>query len=125
MRIGLLELVGGAMDQELSELVERRTALHIGGELRSVVRVDQPDDRFAQSCGIRRSLTSGNPLAKRGLEGGLQLRAEGEQRGLPLPALVDLGKAAVVQLVEQAQGDLEVLAEHAGLGGGGKVDRLV
>src|SRR3954464_7356498 len=108
MRIGLLELVGGAMDQELSELVERRTALHVGGELRSVVRVDQADDRFAQPCGIRRSLASRDPLAKRGLEVGLQLRAECEQRGLPFPALVDLGKASVVQLVEHVKGELEV-----------------
>src|SRR6185295_17290719 len=61
-------------------------------------------------------------IAQRGLEPLLERGAQGEQRRLPLPAVVDPAQPAVVQLVAEVERELEVLVGK-GVGTGGQRDR--
>src|SRR3712207_3879530 len=60
------------------------------------------------------------------LEALLQRAAQREQRRLPLPALVDAGQAAVVQLVAEVQRELEVVVDQrvACLRDGDRLERM-
>ena len=109
VRVGLLELVRRAVDDELLDLLERRVALDVLRERATVVlRLRSPECDVEQLR--RRRLADGaDGGSECVLERCLERLAEGEQRRLPLPALVDAGEAAVVQLVAEVERELEVL----------------
>ncbi len=107
VRIGLLELVGGAVDQELEHLVAVGLALDVARERRAVVLDRAQGDVHRARLGHRPDVA--DLRAQRGLERRLERGAQREQRRLPLPALVDARQPAVVQLVAAVQRELEVL----------------
>jgi hypothetical protein len=106
VRVGLLELVRGPVDDELEELLERASSLEVLGQRRRLVggldlaqrQVHRP------AAGWHRHVA---PQVR--LEARFELGAQREQRRLPLPARVDAGQAAVVQLVAEVQRQLVVL----------------
>ena len=104
--VGLLELVRRAVDDELQVLLERAVALEVARERRRVVGgLDRTQfDVHLVAAGGHRDVAP-----QRGLEAALQLGAQGEQRRLPLPAVVHAGQPAVVQLVAEVERELEVL----------------
>jgi hypothetical protein len=108
VRVVLLQLVGGTVDHELAELVERRLALDVAGEARGR-RVAQQRGQLGGDVAGRRP-RGAERVAHATLEHLLQPSPEGERRRLPLPAVVDLVEAAVVQLVEDVQGEVQVVA---------------
>ena len=115
VRIGLLQLVGGAVDDVLEHLLARPLRLQVAGERRPGVLGDDPLQGLAdrgELDRLRRAATSSATAASKGT---LQGREEGEQRRRPLPALVDPADAAVVELVGDVEGQLQVfVADRVG-----------
>jgi hypothetical protein len=109
VRIGLLELVGRAVRQELEHLVGGRLALDEAGDRRRLVGVLELAQGDIHLLGRRRRADRTDGVAQGGLEPCFERAAQREQRRLPLPALVDAGEPAVVQLVAAVERELEVL----------------
>jgi hypothetical protein len=101
VRVGLLELVGRAVDGELPHLGQGAVGGHEAGQRRTAGRPDE----LVQGGG---HVGGGQPrprlLQHPGLESLLEPALEGQQRRLPLPAVVDPGEPAVAQLVEDVEG---------------------
>ena len=110
VRVGLLELVRGAVDHELGHLAPGRLALDVAWTAREPSSASAIA-RSARSISSAASRLGGRPdLAReRLLELALEPGAELEQPGIPLPALVHARKPAVVELVAAVEGELEVL----------------
>src|SRR4051794_17159849 len=108
MRVGLLELVERAVNDELAELLEPALGLQIAGEGDAVVLALQPEklvaDRLGGDVVARTKLT---PQRRHELL--LENGAGREQRRIPLPARVDRLEAAVVQLEAEVEGELQVV----------------
>jgi hypothetical protein len=108
MRIGLLELVGGAVDEELAQFLEARADLDVGRQRRALLLGDRPEREIdlgrGNRLGDRRDRTEQSPL-----ELGLEPPPQRQQGRLPLPTVVDSRQPAVVELVAQLQGELKVL----------------
>ena len=109
VRVGLLELVGGAVDDELEQLRARALALEVLGERRRVVLGLDGAQRDVHLLGPDVALGRAQRLDQPGLEARLQPCAQRQQRRLPLPLLGDAVEAAVVQLVTEVERELEVL----------------
>ena len=110
MRVGLLELVGRAMHDELVELLERALALEVLRQRRALVRLgDRPQRNIDLARRVRGRRRAGERLQAR-LEHRLEVAAQRQRATAPTPSLVDAGQAAVVQLVAAVERQLEVLA---------------
>ncbi len=106
--IGLLQLVRGAVDDELAELVQVGVGGDVAGERGAVVVPGELGERQADAAGLDLLDRAGH-LADRLLEAALELGPESQQRGLPLPVRIDEVEGAVVQLVGDVEGELAVL----------------
>ncbi|HZO06986.1 MAG TPA: hypothetical protein VFB52_11410 [Solirubrobacterales bacterium] len=95
------------MDDELTELLEVGHRLQMTGERRTVVGTLELEERIADAVGVHRFDRHRGSQSR--VELPLQHRPRGEQPGVPLPARVDAGEGAVVQLVTEVEGELEVV----------------
>ena len=103
------------MDDELDELLERALALEVPGERgRLVGALDRAQGEVHRAAARRH----GDVAPQVGLEALLQPGSQRQQRRLPLPAVVDAGQAAVMQLVAEVEGELVVLVALGGRRGG-------
>ena len=109
VRVGLLELVRRAVDDELEHLLERRVALDVARQRRRVVGVGDRAQREVHVLGPRRRRRHAAPRRAARPRSRPRGRDAGEQARLPLPRVGDAGQAAVVQLVAEVQRELEVL----------------
>ena len=111
MRIGLLELVGGAVHDELAHFIERALRSRYVDNDGAVVGVD---DRAQCEVHVVGSGARGAPTASSSARSNSASSsgAQREQRGLPLPALVDARQAAVVQLVAEVQRQMQVVVDE-------------
>jgi hypothetical protein len=123
VRIGLLELVGGAVRDELQQLLLGRLALDVARQRRPVVGIGDGAQREVHLLRRRRRVRSRDGRVERGLEGGLEVAAQGQQGRLPLPLVGDARQAAVVQLVAEVQRKLQVLIAQR-IGGSRQPGRL-
>jgi hypothetical protein len=123
VRVGLLELVGGAVDDELEQLRARALALEVLGERRRVVLGLDGAQRDVHLLGRHVALGRADRLDQPGLEVRLEASAERQQRRLPLPLLGDAVEAAVVQLVTEVERELEVLVGQR-IGGHRRLGRV-
>ena len=106
VRVGFLQLVGGAVHRELAHLGERPVLLHVRrqcGTAGTREQVGQIGLDVARAG--RRTALLVQPIE----EGALQRGAEGEQARVPFQSVVDAGKPAVVQLVRDVQRQGEVV----------------
>ena len=94
------------MDHELDELLERALALEVLGERGCVVGLLDRAQREVHRAAAGRHR---HVAPQVGLEALLQLGPQREQGRLPLPAIVDAGQAAVMQLVAEVERELVVL----------------
>jgi hypothetical protein len=120
MGIGLLELVGRAVHEELEDVLEPGLALEEAGDRRRVVGLG---DRAQAEVHLLRDdllVVGGDELVDGRLERRLERAAGGEQRRRPLPALVHAGQAAVVELVAEVEGELQILVGERVAGGHGR-----
>jgi hypothetical protein len=118
VRIGLLELVRRPVRQELEHLVGGRVALHVARQRRGFVGILDRAQRDVHLLRRGRRADVADGIVQGGLEARLERAAQRQQGRLPLPALVDAGQPAVVQLVAAVQRELEVLVgERVGTGG--------
>ena len=117
VRIGLLELVGRA--------VHERTRGPARASPRPSTKRDS--DGPSSASAIARSARSMSPgsagaagdghgRTQRRLEGRLQAGAQAQQARVPLPALVDPGQPAVVQLVAEVERELQVVVRQRVVG---------
>jgi hypothetical protein len=110
VRVALLELVDGAVHGELAELLQAGRTLQELRHRRPLVGDGERGQRPAHMPGRHRS-RAGHRSGERVLEAALQHGACAQQRRLPLPAVVDLLEALIVQLVAGEQGELKVVVQ--------------
>jgi hypothetical protein len=107
--VGLLELVGGAVDGELLELGTGAALEQVGRQRGTVPGGDDPPqvglDAAEKAAGRHE-----RPQPR--LEPCLQRPPHLEEAGMPLPCLVDLGERPVVELVEKVETEVEVVASE-------------
>jgi hypothetical protein len=108
VRVGLLQLVGGAVDDVLEHLLLGALGLHVAGKRRAGILGDDLLQGGANGLQLRR-FGRRHQLGHRFFEGPLQRRAEGEQRRRPLPAFVDALDRAVVEFVGDVEGELQIV----------------
>jgi hypothetical protein len=110
VRIGFLELVGGAMDEELGELLAGPASLEMLRQRWPVVLLDQPAQGDVHRACVRgrRGPPREGGIEPR-LEDRLEAGAELERPEVPLPPGVDTVKAAVVELVEDVQAQVQIV----------------
>lgn len=113
VRVGLLEVVDGALHQELPQLGDGRVPGNEGREARTGVPTGQREQRCGDRFGGPDRLDiSRNRSAQRILEGDLDPGPRPQQLGGPLPAFVHPVQTAIVQLVQAQQGQLEIVVRQ-------------
>ena len=112
VRVGFLELVDRLRHQQLLPLRQRHGPLHVAGGARPrespVHGVEGRDETTLAGDVGKGSGQVTNGVAQLGLERRLQGCAQREDGRRPLPPLVDMGEAAVLELVEAPQRQLGV-----------------
>jgi hypothetical protein len=110
----LLELIGRAVDEELTELVDAGGALQVPRQRRAVGSAEDLGEPLGNCARVH--ALEGHRLPQRGFEPPLEAPPERQQGGFPFPLVVDLGKAAVVQFVEHVEREVQVLAAQRVVG---------
>jgi len=108
VRIGLLELVGGAVDQELAELVGGALELEVTREGRSVIGGLEPEQGLTGPFGSLRFRYPDLGLQGVG-EAPLESGGHRDDGRVPFPGVVHVGKGPVMQPVEDVEGEVEVI----------------
>ena len=108
VRIGLHQLVGGALDHELPELIEGRSPLQVARERWTVVGLDLGEDRRRDLQGIDRPRLA-ELLDQSSQDRRFELGAKGDQGGIPLELVVDALDPAEVELMDTEERQLEVV----------------
>ena len=86
--------------------------LEVDRQRGAVVRVLHRAQREVHLTGRHRSLVARDALAQLRLEAALQVPAQCEQGRFPLPVGIGAREAAVVELVEEVQREVQVLLVH-------------
>ena len=110
LRVGLLELLDAALAQEVEHLLARGPAVQERREGGAVVRGDECEELGADVALVavdsgRSRVAARSSRSKRRS----RLAAQAEQLGVPLAVVGHVLEAAVVQLVEDPQGQLDVV----------------
>jgi hypothetical protein len=126
VRVGFFERVQRALHEELAHLVDVGLAGDVARQARP--RVGAGEGEQGGGDGVRRRLRSlrhRHGPAQLGLEGVLEHAPRGEDVGVPLPALVDPGDAAVGEFLHGEQRALHVVVvdDHVRVGDGLVGDR--
>src|SRR5207302_1660413 len=107
---------GGAVHDELEELLARRSPRQVPGQRRPLVGRDEPAKNLWDLL-RRNGKRDGHRARQPRLEALLERAPEAEQRGLPLPRGVNAREAPVVQLVAGIEGEMEVVVRERLAGG--------
>ncbi len=115
VRIGLLQLVGRPVDGELPEVGRSTVLEEVPGDRRGAVGRQHRGDRLADGSRVDRDRSQLGTQSPD--EAALELAAGREERGLPLPAVVDALEPLVGQFVTEVEGErLVVVGERVGRG---------
>ena len=117
VRVGLLEVVDRPHDEQLAELLELGSPCEVRRESRFAGRFGELVQRGDHLGGGESRRVGRHQGAQRGLEALLQPRPQRHQVGVPLPAVVNALQAAVVQLVEHRERQLDLVVAQDVLGG--------
>jgi hypothetical protein len=109
--IRLLELVGRAVDDELTKLVDARLRAEEPRQRRPVVvalEVEKPVTDL-----VRIDVRLGRQRHLEGIEeGAFEQAAQLQQRDLAFPARIDVGEAAVAELEADVESEVEVVVDE-------------
>ena len=105
VRVGLLELVGGAVYGELAEMIELGRLLHPRGEGWSVGLVEER----LHGIGEARASPIGSPGSHAGLEVALEGGPHGEEPDVVLPRRIDAVDPAIADLLQDEERDRLVI----------------
>ena len=121
--VGLLALVGGAVDGELTELVEGALRLQEAGERGPVGGVEElTESGRHRGGGDRGKEPDIGPQGR--FVPAFEVGGQPDEVRVPLPTVVDPGEAAVVELVDRVEGDVTVVAgERVIIGAGDRAER--
>ena len=108
MRIGLLQLVEGAVDDELTKFLDARLDLEMAGERDALVFGLEAKEQVADLCRVDRLARPRRGF--QGIEEGLlEHRPHRKQPGTPLPSGIDALESAVVELEAEVERQLQIV----------------
>ena len=116
LRVRLLQVVDAALHQELEHLLPRRVPAQVRRQGRPLDHLGHREQTVRNGSLRLQSLLDdvGGPEPQLGQEPVLQGTAQTEEVGVPLPAVVDVVEAGVVQLVGSPQGGVHVVVVEGG-----------